>query len=373
MFHFQGGIVLGPSGLGRNAAFIEKLFPSKETLMMNTIATIAALLFVFLTAIKMDIGLMIKTGKKATSIGVACLLFPFSVFTILFVLLHKYLYALPQGPFLFFVSASFSVTCFPVLAYSLDELNLLTSELGQLAMSSAMTNDLVGWCFLALAILVTQKHPSYSLWAILSLAALITFSVYVLRPLIVRIIKKTPVGRPVNQTHVVTILTGSLFMAFISDMIGATSVDGPLILGLIIPDGPPLGDTLVEKTELMISHFLMPIFYLAVGVNTNFSALRDWTSIGLFFLIITVGCLAKLVGVLLASLHFGLSLGHALSLGLIMNIRGVIELITYLHWRAHEVTILSLLKFPSIFNYENIITSFTHPPYGFDVAMTIKL
>lgn len=126
-------------------------------------------------------------------------------------------------------------------------------------------------------------------------------------------------------------------MGFSADLIGASVIHGALMLGIIIPDGPPLGSILVEKTELIVSKFFLPLFFICVDYEMDVHVIQDWgafvTLEGIFF----AGYFAKFVGTALSSLFFKMRPKHAFLLGLIMNNKGIVEIISYFRWRETKV------------------------------------
>ncbi|KAJ0828819.1 hypothetical protein HanRHA438_Chr17g0841541 [Helianthus annuus] len=81
------------------------------------------------------------------------------------------------------------------------------------------------------------------------------------------IIKMTPEGKPVEQFYIVAILAGVLVWGFMSDFFGIALANGPMWFGLAIPEGPPLGATLVHKCETFISDILMPFALYKYGFD----------------------------------------------------------------------------------------------------------
>jgi hypothetical protein len=110
-----------------------------------------------------------------------------------------------------------------------------------------------------MAVIDLQGKVLMSIKTFAAFFAFVLFAVFVLRPAIVLIIKKRPRGKEVTQEFVVLILVGVLVMGFITELIGASIIHGALMLGIIVPDGPPLGSILVEKTELIVKEFFSAI------------------------------------------------------------------------------------------------------------------
>ncbi|XP_019052910.1 PREDICTED: cation/H(+) antiporter 15-like [Nelumbo nucifera] len=333
----KGGIILGPSALGRSERFNQIVFPEKAMFILNTMAVMGIVYFIFLIGVKMDKNLILNPRKKAYRIGAISLVVPFVLVGFMSYLLQRPLAGLVQGHFFLFLAASLSITAFPVLALALEELNLLTSELGKLAMSSSMINDMIGWFFMGLFVALHQRNSINSLRAIASTTLLITFITHVLRPCIILIDKITPAGRLVDRVYVVAILITVLFLSLLSNMVGASAVDAPLVLGIVIPEGSPLGASIVERTETVVGQILLPLFFVRCGLAVDVFKIADMTAFAALEFVVFMGYVGKLAATVLISLYCGVSIRHSLSLGLIMNIRGLVEVITFIHWRSQKV------------------------------------
>ncbi|GLT68161.1 hypothetical protein SLA2020_404190 [Shorea laevis] len=274
-----GGIILGPSVLSHNHAIRERCFPPREMVVLNTVSLLGAMYSVFLIAVKMDTSMILRTARNAWSIGLTGMVLPF--FTVLFLI-----YSLPSlnnnvlpearkaTGFPMFIAASLSLSFFPVVANALEELNLITTELGLLALSSALVNDVMEWFLVLLSVIVLNNDVLQAVGALAAFFALVIFTISVVRPAIVLIIKKTPQGKEVPEVYIVLTLVGVLAMGFITDFIGTSIIYGGLILGFVIPDGPPLGSILVEKSELLVSEFFLPLFFVRVGYEMNVHAIQ---------------------------------------------------------------------------------------------------
>lgn len=214
----------------------------------------------------MDKFLIKRSTRNAWRIGIFGFLSPLTVGScLIFAQLSNFPGILAKGgPFAFYVPLSLSYTFFPVLTQALEELNLLNSELGQLTMSSAVLNDLIFWFFLALSIVLKQEKLSQSVRALCAFITLVIFTFTVVRRSVQSVIRKTPVGKSIKEMHMSNVLLGVLVMAFVSSSIGVTPILGSLLLGLVIPGGLPFGSAIVQKTESIVSEFLIPIFYIQV-------------------------------------------------------------------------------------------------------------
>lgn len=338
----QGGIILGPSVLGRSEAFTNIVFPPRGTQVLDTIAMFALMYYVFLIGVKMDPTLIKKVGRKEILIGMVSLFTPLIVIIAISFPLNRFLPKDLQNLLLLVsLAVVLSITSFSVLVPILYELHLLNSEIGRLAMSSSILSDICGWLYMATFIVVQACWVSVmeGMWAFLSVIAMVLFIVLVIRPASFWIIHNTPEGKPVEEIYILLILVLVSVVGFFSDLIGANSFNGALVLGLALPEGPPLGATLVEKLDCIISGIFLPLYYAMSGLKTNVSAIQNLGTWSFLQLIVLVGCFGKLLGTLLPSLYFKMPFREALSLSLLMNAKGIVEVVTFNFWKSIKVLI----------------------------------
>jgi len=209
-------------------------------MVLETMANVGLLYFLFLVGVEMDLAVIRRAGKKSLSIAIAGMILPFIVGVSFSFLLHHKNHNVKQGTFILFLGVALSVTAFPVLARILAELKLLNSEIGRLAMSSALVNDVCAWILLAFAIALAENESTTlaSLWVILSSFAFVAFCIFVVRPLVGWMIRRTPEGEAISEFYICLILTGVMISGFVTDAIGTHSVFGAFVFGLIIPNGP---------------------------------------------------------------------------------------------------------------------------------------
>lgn len=346
IFNLQGGIILGPSLIGRKKVIKEKLFRDKDAHLFEILSLLGVLYSMFLIAVKFDTNMLRRTAKNAWKIGLPGFLVPLAVSLGLVHPIGSTLPGIKGGMFfLYFSFSSLSCTFFPVIAQTLNELNLMNSELGHLAMSSAMVTEAIQWLSVVLQIVFTQKSPIHGILALVSLFALTVLILFIVRPLILLIIKNTPQGKEVKEIYVVAILLGVLVSAGISDALGVTPLTGPVLFGLVIPDGPPLGATLIQKTEFLVSELFLPVLFFRVGFMTDVYSFQDWGSLGKLQMVILLIYGAKIVTVTVAAVCCKIRFKNSFLLSLIMNIKGTVDLVVYSRWRFTRVINHTLLFF----------------------------
>ncbi|CAN0910404.1 Cation/H(+) antiporter 18 [Linum grandiflorum] len=323
-------VLLGPSALGRNKAYLHAVFPPKSIPVLDTLANVGLLYFLFLSGLEIDPKALRRTGKKAVAVAFAGISLPFLMgIGSSFVLRATVSKGVNSTAFLVYMGVALSITAFPVLARILAELKLLTTDLGRMAMSAAAVNDVVAWVLLALAIAISGsgKSPLISVWVLLSGCAFVVLSVLIVRPVFKWIARRCQEGEPVEETYVCGTLVAVLAAGFLTDLIGIHAMFGAFVFGVLIPKEGPLAGALVEKVEDLVSGLFLPLFFVSSGLKTNVATIQGLQSWGLLCLVICTACFGKIAGTFGVSLLCKIPVRESLALGFLMNTKGLVELI----------------------------------------------
>ncbi|KAL7111381.1 hypothetical protein ACP275_05G083300 [Erythranthe tilingii] len=323
-----GGVILGPSLLGQSKQFANNIFPPRSVMILETMGNVGLLFFLFLVGVEMDIAVIRSTGRRTFVIAIAGMILPFLIGVSFAFTLHESTQWVKLGTFILFLGVALSVTAFPVLARILAELKLLNTEIGRIAMASALFNDICAWILLAIAMAIAENESLSlsSLWVVLSTGAFVLFCYYVMRPLVCWIVRRTPEGQLISEVYICLILTGVMISGFITDAIGTHSVFGAFIFGLVIPSGP-IGVTLIERLEDFVTGLLLPLFFAISGLKTDLTLINGVGTWAILGLVIVLACAGKVTGTLLVSLYYRIPFYEGLTLGLLMNAKGLVEMI----------------------------------------------
>jgi Kef-type K+ transport system membrane component KefB len=325
------GILLGPSLLGRVAPSVSQyLLPPTVAPFLNVLAQVGVILYMFLVGLELDPGLLRKRGHATVAISHASIIAPFLLGCGFALLIYPRFSSsdVPFSCFALFLGVSMSVTAFPVLARILTDRRIHTTRMGVIALTCAAVDDVTAWCLLALVVSVVQSTGFHKVLITFGLAlGYILLMALVVRPLLVRLTRVYGNRGRLTQGVIAAIFVMLLLSSLATDFIGIHAVFGAFALGAIIPHDSGLARELTDKLEDLVVVLLLPAFFAFTGMRTQIglvSGTEQWLVCGS---IIAIACVGKFGGSFVAARLTGLGWRDSTALGLLMNTRGLMELI----------------------------------------------
>ena len=220
-----------------------------------------------------------------------------------------------------------SVTAFPVLARILTDRRMQKTPLGVLTLTCAAFNDVIAWCLLALVVGVAKADAGRASVTVALSVAFVGVMLLVVRPVVLRIVRSYDRERHDPRTALAGALAGLLSSALITDVIGIHPLFGAFAFGAIIPHDSELAHDVEARLTDVVVVLLLPIFFAFTGMRTQIGLVvgaGQWLTCGLLILVATAG---KVGGAFVAARLSGIERSDALSLGVLMNTRGLMELV----------------------------------------------
>ncbi|CAN5819502.1 hypothetical protein BH11BAC4_BH11BAC4_12160 [soil metagenome] len=325
------GIVLGPSIIGSFFPEINHfLFPVASLGSLNFISQIGLILFMFIIGMELDLKAISKQAYGAVIISHASIIIPYTLgMGLAYFLYNRYA---PAGisflSFSLFMGIAMSITAFPVLARILQEKGLTRTRLGAMALTCAAADDLTAWCILAAVIALVKSGSSLSvLYTIGFSIAYVLLMLKVVHPMLEKS-GNVYTSRKKMQTPIIALLFMILIVsAYITTIIGIHALFGAFIAGVVMPSGINFRKIVIEKIEDVSIILLLPLFFVITGLRTQIGLLNEghlWATFGSIILVAVAG---KFGGSALAARIVGQSWKDSLSIGVLMNTRGLMQLI----------------------------------------------
>jgi Kef-type K+ transport system membrane component KefB/nucleotide-binding universal stress UspA family protein len=325
------GIVLGPSLLGWLwPEAMSALFPAASLPALKMLSQVGLVLFMFLVGLELDPRLLAGRAHSSVVISHTSIIFPFALGAGAAYWLRDG-YSSPEVPFLSFVlflGISMSVTAFPVLARILSERNLMTSRVGAITIACAAVDDVTAWCLLAFVVAVARAQGiAQAVWTTGFALGYVLVMLVLVRPFARRVGARVASREGLTPTVVAIILLMLIASSTVTELIGIHALFGAFMFGAILPKEGKLADTLIEKLETVAVVLFLPLFFAYSGLRTQIGLVTHPTEWLVALSLILVATVGKFGGSALAARLTGFRWREATAIGILMNTRGLMELI----------------------------------------------
>ena len=325
------GIVLGPSLVGLYfPEFSAFMFPKESLPNLQFLSQIGLILFMYIVGMELDLSVLRKKAHDAVVISHASIIFPFALGVGLSYFIYKEF--APDGiqfsSFALFIAIAMSITAFPVLARIVQERNLHKTKIGTVVITCAAADDITAWCILAAVIAVVKAGSfSGSIFVILMAIFYVFLMIRMVKPFLTRIAESQKGKGFINKALVAVFFLILIISSYLTEVIGIHALFGAFMAGAIMPENVKFRNFFIEKVEDVALVLLLPLFFVFTGLRTQIGLLNDpylWKIGGLIILTAVIG---KFVGSALTAKFLKMNWKDSLTIGALMNTRGLTELI----------------------------------------------
>lgn len=325
------GIVLGPSLAGiffpQFSAFV---FPPESLPFLQYFSQIGLMLFMFIIGMEVDIKTLKNRAFDALIISHTGIVFSFFLGVVLAYFLYSSFAPDNVGftAFALFMGIIFSTTAFPVLARIIQERGLTKTHFGVLAITTAAIDDMTAWCLLAVIIAVVKSGGfANSLTTIVLTVTYIFIMLKIVQPFLKRFGTVYVSKENLNKTVVAFVFVVLLFSSYVTEVIGIHPLVGAFIAGVIMPHNINFKKIITEKIEDVSLVLLLPLFFVFTGLRTELNLLSKPELWMASIIVIAVAIAGKFFGAAIPAKLLKHNWKDSLSMGVIMNARGLIGFI----------------------------------------------
>lgn len=330
------GILLGPTLLGWVAPGVSAaLFPPASMGYLNALSQLGLLFFMFLVGLELDLEQLRKLGRAAMTTSLASIIAPFTLGFLLAIYLYPRLSdrSVNFTGFALFMSIAMSITAFPVLARILTERNLLRSKVGSVAITCAAVDDVTAWTILAgIIVLIRASNPQASSWMpfwimLAGLGVFVLLMLVVVRRALQRLVAIYERQKSLTHDILAVILLLVMASGWMTEFLGVHALFGAFLAGAIMPRHHELSQELWRRCEGLVVTLLLPLFFAFTGLRSSFFLISGASMWLYCAVIIALAIIGKLCGSMVAARINGMSWREATAVGILMNTRGLVELV----------------------------------------------
>ncbi|WP_232661460.1 cation:proton antiporter [Pseudonocardia sp. TRM90224] len=335
------GIALGPTLLGLLPGDLHLvIFPMEARPYLNVIAQIGLILFMFIVGLEVDLSTIKERRSTASTVSIVSITLPFGLGVLVswFLYENHMIFTNADGttkpveflPFALFLGVAMSITAFPVLARILSERRMHRTSTGVLALACAAIDDVLAWSLLAVVVAVGSSGGSFlhvlQILGLTAIFALIMF--FVVKPLLSRLVPWYNSKGRLTSDMLAIVLVLLLVSAYVTERIEVHAIFGAFILGTIMPRRGAGGLTreILERIEQISVLLLLPVFFVVTGLRVDIGAVGIFGIVELL-VILAAAIGGKFLGAYYAARFRRVPRRQAGALGLLMNTRGLTELV----------------------------------------------
>lgn len=329
------GILLGPTLLGALPGNLtETLFPMDTRPFLSLLAQLGLVLFMFIVGLEVDMSLVRGRQRAATVVSLSSVALPFGLGVLVAVPLYP-MHDTVNGeqigflPLALFLGVAVAITAFPVLARILSERGMQRTPTGVLALACAAINDVIAWGLLAFVVAISVGGSLGGVVLLVVETAVFAAIMFVgVRPLLARLVGRYERAGRLTPDLLAVVLVGILVSSYITEEIGVHAIFGAFLFGAAMPrrGAAALTAEILKQMEQITVLLLLPVFFVVAGLGVNIGGLgvSGLWQLGLILLVAISG---KIIGAFAAARAQKIPRRQAGALGVLMNTRGLTELV----------------------------------------------
>lgn len=329
-----GGILLGPSFIGTLfPGFFQSVFidPKQSSVAFDGLSRLSVMLLLFIAGMEVRLENIRTRGKAAAKISLSGIIFPLALGFSVTWLFYSVFFSQPTenklAPALF-MGTALSITALGVMAKILIDIDMIKSRFGNLMMTAAMIDDIIGWMLFSVVITIADLKAESKFSAItvlLIIAGYTAFLISIGRTMIVNPIlrfandKLSKPGAELSLAMILCLLSG-----IFTEWLGIKAIFGAFIMGVAVGNSPYFSDKAKETFHDIVTYVFSPLFFVSIGLKVNFVTNFD-LAIVVFVLAISIA--GKIFGGYIGARLSGFKNNKAIAVGFGMNARGSQEIV----------------------------------------------
>ena len=329
-----GGILLGPSFIGTLfPGFFQSVFidPKQSSVAFDGLSRLSVMLLLFIAGMEVRLENIRTRGKAAAKISLSGIIFPLALGFSVTWLFYSVFFSQPTenklAPALF-MGTALSITALGVMAKILIDIDMIKSRFGNLMMTAAMIDDIIGWMLFSVVITIADLKAESKFSAItvlLIIAGYTAFLISIGRTMIVNPIlrfandKLSKPGAELSLAMILCLLSG-----IFTEWLGIKAIFGAFIMGVAVGNSPYFSEKAKETFHDIVTYVFSPLFFVSIGLKVNFVTNFD-LAIVVFVLAISIA--GKIFGGYIGARLSGFKNNKAIAVGFGMNARGSQEIV----------------------------------------------
>jgi Kef-type K+ transport system membrane component KefB len=325
------GVLLGPSLLGLFWPDVSKmLFPPESLKVLFPISQLGLAAYMFVVGLEFRMDIVSKRLRSAAAVSMAGMITPFVLGAGLAWYFFHHTELFPEKTSLneaiIFLGASMCITAFPMLARIIVFKKLSGTTMGTVALGAGAIDDAAAWCLLAIVLASFDGNWNDAALYIGGGVGYVVLTLMVLRPLLARWGRGMEARGTVSDREFVVCLICMAAGAWWTDLMHLHAVFGAFVMGIAMPRGI-LTKVLIERIQPLTVALLLPLFFTFSGLKTQIGLLDSAYLWGMAGLVLIAAIFGKGVACWAAARATGIPNREALGIGVLMNARGLMELI----------------------------------------------